>query len=274
MLEEDPATGNQLCPALLIGNAAVAGPAAHEGLRDVCCVSPLEHLREEGIVLGRRVGRRIAAGMVISLPAEDCCGVGDGAVDPHALANRSRIDWLLQPVEEGAVGRDEVHPGTHQDDIGMPGEEVPLRGEALRMAGITAIETRDEREFRGRVRDPGAQRHGDPAVLLQLDQPDRRVCDRWGNEVPRRAPLRSVVDDDDQVGPPHSHARQRLDKVITRLVVGDHQADSVRHPQTPRTLSMPSSPRTPTGGTARRLRHAARAFEYSMIRASVSRCGE
>ena len=149
VLEEDPATGNQLRPALLIGNAAVAGPAAHEGLRDVCSVCLLEHLREEGIVLGRRVGRRIAAGMVISLSAEDRCGMGDGAVDSHALANRSRIDWLLQPVEEGAVGRDEVHPRAHQDDIGMPGEEVPLRGEALRMAGVTAIETRDEREICG-----------------------------------------------------------------------------------------------------------------------------
>ena len=53
----------------------------------------------------------------------------------------------------------------------MPEEEVPLLGEALRVAGVAAVEAGDEGEVRGGVRDPGAQCRGDAAVARQLDEP-------------------------------------------------------------------------------------------------------
>ena len=91
--------------------------------------------------------------------------------DAHPPADRGRSGGLLEPVEEGSVGRDEVHPGSDQGDVAMPEEEVPLLGEALRVAGVAAVETGDEGEVRGGVRDPGAQCRGDAAVARQLDEP-------------------------------------------------------------------------------------------------------
>ena len=92
--------------------------------------------------------------------------MGDGAVDAHPPANGLGARGLLETVEEGPVGRDEVHPGSDEDYRRVDLQVASLLVEPVRPAGVAAVEAAEQSEFLGRPRRPRAQSGRDAAMTL------------------------------------------------------------------------------------------------------------